>query len=169
MCPYRKIKLRGDTVRRLDPDVAAFRKVGGEQGLGELQQALEEPYPHKRLSAYADGRGIHVGLISKHAIAKQENLAAFPPGPELDSHDIDAEVAPRSVDPDAANTLWIRVNKGGSTGDVITAHLQSKLASFRPSNSRTAFTPGMRTSAPRWPISGRCAARQRQSRCLSLA
>ena len=137
----RKLALLGAVIAAVDPDVVALQEVGGDAPLLDLQQALEGRYPHRRASTSPDGRGIGVAFLSKLAIADQDELVSFPPGPALDIHDVDAEGQAVPVTRMGRGALRIRVAKDGIAVDVLSAHLKSKLLSYRRPGGRTSFVP----------------------------
>src|SRR5215210_8403164 len=81
---HAKLALLAGVIARLDPDVVALQEIGGEEPLGDLQQALGGAYPHRAVSAFPDRRGICVAFLSKHAVEARADIVDFPPGPALD-------------------------------------------------------------------------------------
>jgi predicted extracellular nuclease len=65
----------------------------------------------------------------------------LPPGPALDVRELSASGEPRPVTRLGRGALRIRVAKEGLTVDLITAHLKSKLLSFRRPGGETSFVP----------------------------
>lgn len=140
----RKLPVLAAIIRLNDPDVVALQEVGGDGPLLDLQQELDNAYPHRAVSAFPDKRGIGVAFLSKHPIAAQEDIVGFPEGPALLIHDFTPEGEITPVTRMGRGALRIRVTKDGLTVDLITTHLKSKLLSFlRPDGEegRTSFAP----------------------------
>ncbi len=136
-----KLSLLARVINRLDPDVVALQELGGEEPLGDLQQALDGAYPHRAVSAFADRRGIRVAFLSKHAVDEgPEDIVDFPPGPALDIQGLSPTGEAIPIDRMGRGALRIRVTKSGLTVDLITAHLKSKLLTF-PRPGGMSFTP----------------------------
>jgi endonuclease/exonuclease/phosphatase family metal-dependent hydrolase len=136
----RKLTLLANTIAGLDPDVVALQELGGDEPLGDLQEALGVRYPHRRFSAFPDRRGIGVGFLSRLPIDDSEDIVQLPAGPALDVSDLDETGNPVRIDRMGRGALRIRVAKEGFTTDLVTAHLKSKLLSFaRPGG--TSFAP----------------------------
>ena len=135
-----KLRLLAGMIGDLSPDVVALQEVGGDGALIDLQAALGRAYPHREVSAFPDGRGIRVGLLSKHEIEEKEDVVEFPEGPALDVHDITPTGEAKPVDRMGRGALRVRVVKEGLRVDVISCHLKSKLLSF-PRPWGTSFTP----------------------------
>lgn len=159
-----KLRLLAEVITRLDPDVVALQELGGEEALGDLQQALGGTYRHHAVSAFPDRRGIRVAFLSRHPVDKLEDLVDFPPGPALDIQGLSATGEAVPVDRMARGALRIRLTKNGLTVDLITAHLKSKLLTFpRPGGS--SFTP--RDEAERAQVAG-IALLQRTAEAVTL-
>jgi endonuclease/exonuclease/phosphatase family metal-dependent hydrolase len=137
---WSKLGLLADVIGRLDPTVVALQEVGGEGPLEDLQGALGGSYPHRAVSAFPDGRGIRVAFLSKHTVEESEDIVDFPPGPALDIHDLTASGEATPIDRMSRGALRVRITKDGLTVDLVTAHLKSKLLSFRRPWG-TSFTP----------------------------
>lgn len=136
----RKLELLAGVIGRLDPDVVALQEVGGEEPLDDLQSALDGAYPHVAISAFPDGRGIGVAVLSKHAVQEQTDLVDFAAGPALDIHTLTATGDPKPIDRMSRGALRVRVTKDGLQVDLVTAHLKSKLLTF-PRPGGGSFTP----------------------------
>ena len=119
-----KLAALAGTIGRLDPDVLAVQEVGDPAALQDLVDRLPGSW-HSGV-ADPDGRGIRVGVVSKLALTRLEQVRAFP-----------AKLAPVQVD-DTGKTitqigrpaLRVRVRTGGVDIDVVSVHLKSKLLSF---------------------------------------
>lgn len=137
----RKVSMLANVIEQLDSDVVALQETGGEDAIHDLQQALEGNYPHRAISSSPDERGIRVAFLSRHALVEApEDIRAFPPGPALTIHDLTPTGGTQPVVRMGRGALRIRIAKGGRTVDVITAHLKSKLLSFKRPGG-TSFTP----------------------------
>jgi endonuclease/exonuclease/phosphatase family metal-dependent hydrolase len=136
-----KLRLLAGVIGGLGPDAVALQEVGGDEPLADLQEALGGAYPHRAASGFADGRGIRVAFLSKHRVAKREDVVEFPEGPALDVHDLSADGGTEPIDRMGRGALRIRVAKEGFTVDLISCHLKSKLLSFRRPGGRTSFVP----------------------------
>lgn len=135
-----KLALLVATITQLDPDVLALEEVGGAEPLLDLQQPLAA-YPHSRLSAFPDDRGIRVAYLSKHAIATHEDIVDFPPGPALQINGLNSAGNVVPLTRMGRGALRIRVSVAGVTVDLITLHLKSKLLTFPRPAGGSAFEP----------------------------
>lgn len=136
-----KLRLLAGVIAELGSDVVALQEVGGDEPLADLQEALGGAYPHRAISAFPDRRGIRVAFLSKHPIQEQKDIVDFPPGPALDVHDLTADGGTEPVERMGRGALRVRVDRGGLAMDLVTAHLKSKLLSFRRPGGRTSFVP----------------------------
>ena len=137
-----KLQLLANVINQLAPDVVALQEVGGLEPLSDLQQALGAGYPHRAISAFPDPRGIRVAFLSKLAlVGPPVDTVDFPPGPALDIHDLTATGGSTPITHMSRGALRIRVSKGGVTVDLITAHLKSKLLTFRLPGGGSSFEP----------------------------
>lgn len=135
-----KLTLLANVINQLDPDVVALQEIGGLEPLHDLQQALGGTYAHRAISNFPDSRGIRVAFLSKHAVDEPEDIVDFPPGPALDIHDLAGTGESVPLNRMSRGALRIRLTKDGFTVDLITAHLKSKLLTFkRPGGS--SFAP----------------------------
>ncbi|MBE9080484.1 endonuclease/exonuclease/phosphatase family protein [Romeria aff. gracilis LEGE 07310] len=129
-------------IRDLDPDVLAVQEVGGPEPFEDLVAALQDQYPHQRLSTNPDRRGIRVGFLSKLEIAASDELVQFP--------EAGLPTVPR-LDSKGDFYQSTRLNRGAlriqvqSQSDIpiylITAHLKSKLLTFPNPSGRARFSP----------------------------
>lgn len=113
------------------PDVVGLQEVGGEEPLADLQQALSGVFPFRATSLFPDARGIRVAYLSQLPIDQQTHIVDFPPGPALSIQDLAADGSAVPVTRMGRGALHIRFSKEGQPVDVITAHLKSKLLTFR--------------------------------------
>jgi predicted extracellular nuclease len=126
----------------LDPDVLAVQEVGSTAAFHDLVSLLQGRYPHARLSAHPDARGIRVGFVSKLAIEDAEELLDFPqaglprvPGTDDQGNLIDVTSFGRGA-------LRIRVRPTPELPiHLLTAHLKSKLLTFPSATGGPRFTP----------------------------
>ncbi len=131
-----KLDLLANVILGQKPDVLALQEVGGEDPLWDLQQKLGVTYAHSKSSVFPDGRGIRVAFLSKHAIDEWEDIVDFPPGPALDVQELDGSGNAVPITRMGRGALRVRVKIDGLTVDLITAHLKSKLLTFkRPGGS----------------------------------
>lgn len=139
--PYeRKLRLIGDTVDALAPDIIAFQEIGSEDAFDDLGDALGSAFVHRRLSRAPDGRGIRVGIIGRYPIIDDEDIVDFPDGPALRIETLNGDGDRVPMTRMGRGALRVRVAFGGSSVDVMTAHLKSKLLSF-PSRHGGRFQP----------------------------
>jgi endonuclease/exonuclease/phosphatase family metal-dependent hydrolase len=136
-----KLDLLQGTIEHLEPDVIAFQEIGGEEAFQDLQQALGAEFPHRRLSAFEDGRGIRVGFIARHAIDEAEDVVDFPPGPAFQINDIDQQGNARPLTRMGRGALRVRMRKDGFAVHLVTAHLKSKLLTYPSRPDRPRFKP----------------------------
>jgi endonuclease/exonuclease/phosphatase family metal-dependent hydrolase len=120
-----KLQALANTITGLAPDVLAVQEVGQPEALADLVDHLAGTW-HTAL-ADPDGRGIRVGVLSRLPLGGVEQVVAFPEG-----------LQPIQVD-DTGTTmsamgrpgLRVRVEQdSGTTLDVISCHLKSKLLTF---------------------------------------
>jgi endonuclease/exonuclease/phosphatase family metal-dependent hydrolase len=119
-----KIHSLAETITAISPDVLAVQEVGPAPALDDLAAALDGTW-HTAVAA-PDGRGIRVGLLSRHQLRQVEQVTDFPAG-----------LGPVQVD-DNGNTisglgrpaLKGTVTSGGRDVHVVSAHLKSKLLTF---------------------------------------
>ena len=112
------------TIADLDPDILAIQEILNPDALEDLLTRLDGSW-HTAL-ADPDGRGIRVGLLSRHALTDLVQIRDFPD-----------RVLPIQADDDGATiahlgrpALRARLRTAGRTIDVISVHLKSKLLSF---------------------------------------
>lgn len=119
-----KLDALAETIGRLEPDVLAIQEVGDPEALDDLVTRLDGRW-HTEL-AEPDGRGIRVGMLSQLSLTKVEQVRDFPD-----------YLKPVQVDDDGSTinelgrpALRTRVRTGGTSIDVISAHLKSKLLTY---------------------------------------
>jgi endonuclease/exonuclease/phosphatase family metal-dependent hydrolase len=137
-----KLESLAAVILNLDPDVLAVQEVGSMASLNDLVHLLQGRYPHTRLSAHPDSRGIRVGFLSRLAIEDGEEILDFPltglpsvPGIDSQGNLIDVTNFSRGA-------LRIQVRpKQELPINLITAHLKSKLLTFPSAAGGPRFTP----------------------------
>lgn len=119
-----KLVALASTVRALEADVVAVQEVGPPPALDDLVSAVGGIW-HTEVAA-PDGRGIRVGLMSRHPLHGVEQVTTFPPG-----------LAPVQVGDDGRTldrlgrpALKATVSVGGREVHVVSVHLKSKLLTF---------------------------------------
>ncbi|MDQ5824862.1 MAG: endonuclease/exonuclease/phosphatase family protein [Chloroflexota bacterium] len=134
-------------IRDIDVDVIALQEIGSQQTFLDLQAGLGGNYPHAELSPQPDGRGIRVGFLSKLPLSNVQSISNFPDG--------GLSLTPRAIGSsatDPANTPLNAMGRGalkvtatlsnGTTINLITTHLKSKLISYPPdANGKQRFQP----------------------------
>lgn len=119
-----KLTALADTIRELAPDVLAVQEVGDPDALTALADRIGGDW--KRATADPDGRGIRVGFLSRLELTDITQLRDFPPGLRpIQVDDTDTAVAAMG-----RPALQVRVQAGGRSIDLITAHFKSKLLTF---------------------------------------
>ncbi|MDD5580113.1 MAG: endonuclease/exonuclease/phosphatase family protein [Methylobacter sp.] len=137
-----KLHSLAETILNLDPDVLAVQEVGGPAPFTDLVALLEERYPHSVLSTHADPRGIRVGFLSKLIIEDSEEITTFPSTglPKVSS--LDGQGQFQEISSFGRGAPGIRVNPSPDQSvHLITAHLKSKLLTFRSASGQPRFTP----------------------------
>ncbi len=121
----RKLEALAAMITRIAPDVLAVQEVGDAPALDELRMRLEGDW-NVELTPDADERGIRVGFLSRLPFTEVERIRKFP-----------ANTDPVRLQDDGTTTtqmgrgaLHVQVDAGGTTVDLITAHLKSKLLRF---------------------------------------
>ncbi|MGR9085955.1 MAG: endonuclease/exonuclease/phosphatase family protein [Gammaproteobacteria bacterium] len=137
-----KLDSLAQTILSLDPDVLAVQEVGGPEPLADLAALLKGRYPHSRLSMHPDLRGIRVGFLSRLAIEHSEDLTAFPQGALPKVSSVDARGRILDISSFGRGALCIRVRPASDRPvNLLTAHLKSKLLTYRSASGQTRFTP----------------------------
>lgn len=135
-----KLDRLAEVILALDPDVLALQEVG--DAFPDLEARLQGRYPHTRLSAHPDPRGIRVGFLSKLAIEAHQEIVEFPVEglpqvPGLDSRGNLTDI--RQL---GRGALLIRVRpQPGRPIHLLTAHLKSKLLTFPSATGGERFSP----------------------------
>lgn len=120
-----KLKALAETISDLAPDVLAVQEVGDPEALADLTGRLGGGW-HSAL-ADPDGRGIGVGVLSRLPPSSVEQVVDFPDGLRPIQVDDTADAMSAMGRP----ALRVRVElDSGTTVDVISCHLKSKLLSF---------------------------------------
>ncbi len=136
-----KLNLLAEVILEADPDVVALQEIGGEDALLDLQIALRGTFPHMASSAFPDRRGIRVAFLSRLEITHLADFADFPAGAATQIFSQDASGAAVPLTRMGRGALLIRVEKGGHHITLLTAHLKSKLLSFKTASGKSSFTP----------------------------
>lgn len=119
----KKLKSLAAIVSDLAPDVLAVQEVGDPDALDYLASRLKGTW-HTAL-AEPDGRGIRVGFLSQSALTKVDEILEFP-----------AHLGPVQVDDGGTiekmgrPALKARIRKDGTSFDIVSVHLKSKLLSY---------------------------------------
>ncbi|MEA2574985.1 MAG: hypothetical protein QOH93_2283 [Chloroflexia bacterium] len=121
----------------VNADVIALQEIGSEQTFLDLKTGLGGKYPHGELSPKPDIRGIRVGFLSKLPLSSVKSISAFPEG--------SLSLAPTAIGGsvgDPENAPLTAMGRGalkvtatlpnGTTVNLITTHLKSKLISYPP-------------------------------------
>lgn len=119
-----KLDTLAQTITELEPDVLAVQEVGDPEALGDLVAKLNGDWRSEL--AEPDGRGIRVGFISRPALSKVTQYSEFIEG--LEEIQVDDEGG--TLREMGRPALRARVRSGGTSVDVISTHLKSKLLSF---------------------------------------
>lgn len=135
-----KLALLADVISQHNPDVVALQETGGLEPLQDLQEALGGAFARGVVSAFPDGRGIRVALLSQLPISGQADIVDFPSGPALDVHNLTPTGDTVPIRRLGRGAIWVRVTKNGQMFHLITAHLKSKLLSY-PRVGGSSFTP----------------------------
>jgi len=126
----------------LDPDVLAVQEVGSPAAFNDLVGLLQARYPHLRLSAHPDSRGIRVGFLSKLVIEEMEEILVFPEAGLPKVAGLDQQGNLIDVTSLGRGALRIQVSPNpGFPIDFITAHLKSKLLTYPSATGRPRFSP----------------------------
>ncbi len=137
-----KLSRLSDAILRLDPDVLALQEIGSVQACSDLIARLGGLYPHVRLSARPDGRGIRVGFLSKLPIEQSEDITVFPAEGLTSVPGIDDMGAVTTITRLSRGALRIRVRpRPDLPVDCITAHFKSKLLTYPQRPKVSSFSP----------------------------
>lgn len=119
-----KLDALAATITDLAPDVLAVQEVGDPDALEDLTGRLDGDW-HTAL-ADPDGRGIRVGVMSRHTLSDVGQITDFPE--HLSPVQVDDEG--NTIDQLGRPGLRVRVEIDGTGLDVVSVHLKSKLLSF---------------------------------------
>ncbi|MFL5804774.1 MAG: endonuclease/exonuclease/phosphatase family protein [Roseiflexaceae bacterium] len=117
----------------IQPDVVAVQEVGGLGPFHVLQQHLNGRYPHARLSAHPDLRGIRVGFLSRFPLEEVDDLFAIPAGALRGM--VDTQGQPIAHMGRGALKITVQPAPGWRI-NLVTAHLKSKLITYPPDPQR---------------------------------
>lgn len=119
-----KLDALAATILAMAPDVLAVQEVGDPAALADLADRVGGTW--HRHTAEPDGRGIRVGFLSRTELTNLTQIAAFPAG-----------LRPIQVDDTATRiqalgrpALAARVILDGTSVDLVSCHLKSKLLTF---------------------------------------
>jgi endonuclease/exonuclease/phosphatase family metal-dependent hydrolase len=125
----------------LDADVLAVQEVGSKDAFKDLVDRLQGRYPHTKLSAKPDSRGIRVGFLSKLAIEESEDIVDFPKLGLPSVQSTAGEADPDGITQLSRGALRILVKpKPNLPVHLINAHLKSKLLTFASQGGKPRFT-----------------------------
>ena len=120
-----KLTALAETITELAPDVLAVQEVGEPEALDDLVHRLGTTW-HTAL-ADPDGRGIRVGMLSRLPLSDIEQVVDFPDG----LRPIQVDDSGITMGEMGRPALRVRVESdGGTTLDVMSCHLKSKLLTF---------------------------------------
>lgn len=112
------------TISALEPDILAVQEVGDPIALKDLAARVGGTWHVE--TADPDDRGIRVGFMSRHNLTKVKQISTFP-----------EHIRPIQIDDTDAvlghmgrPALRARISIKGSTIDLLSAHLKSKLLSY---------------------------------------
>lgn len=119
-----KLKALVATITELAPDVLAVQEVGDPTAVADLAARLDGTW-HTAL-ANPDGRGIRVGMLSRLPLSGIEQVVNFPAG----LRPVQVDDTAKTMNEMGRPALRVRVEAGGTSVDVVSCHLKSKLLSF---------------------------------------
>lgn len=136
-----KLEALAETITELAPDVLTVQEVGDPEAVADLIELLDGTW-HIELAS-PDGRGIRVGVLSRLPLSNVEQVVEFPEG----LHPIQVDDTATTMSKMGRPALRVRVEqRDGTTLDVISCHLKSKLLAFpggrfrpRDENERARF------------------------------
>jgi endonuclease/exonuclease/phosphatase family metal-dependent hydrolase len=138
----KKLESLAKVILELEPDVLAIQEIGDLDAFEELIAMLEGRYPHVRVSAFPDPRGIRVGFLSKLAIEEHEDIKTFPEGSLLKVSGYVTETSVTEITKLGRGALRILVKPESSLPiHLINAHFKSKLLTFLSSTDQVRFVP----------------------------
>jgi endonuclease/exonuclease/phosphatase family metal-dependent hydrolase len=120
-----KLDALAATINRLSPDVLAVQEVGDPAAVGDLRGRLNGSW-NTELSPDADGRGIRVGFLARHAMHDVERVRAFPAGTSPVQLDDPGTMTAQM----GRGALRVRVTVDSTPVDIVTCHLKSKLLHY---------------------------------------
>lgn len=137
-----KLSFLARVILNIDPDVLAVQEVGSLVAFHDLVNLLHGCYPHLKLSAHPDPRGIRVGFLSKLVIEETEEILAFPPEglPKVPGLDHQGNLTDVSNFGRGALRIQVRVTPEFVI-NFITAHLKSKMPTYATTTGRPRFSP----------------------------
>jgi endonuclease/exonuclease/phosphatase family metal-dependent hydrolase len=128
-------------MEHIDADVIAVQEVGDVATFDDLVRRLPRDYRHTVLSDHPDPRGIRVGFISKLALTQREHMIDFHPDGLATVPGVGADGDPTEVTRFGRGIVRVRVRpRPNFNVHLITAHLKSKLLTFRGPRGGTLFS-----------------------------
>lgn len=119
-----KLTTLAATINDLAPDALCVQEIGDPDALDDLVALLNGTW--RTALADPDGRGIRVGIISKPALTKVEQIRDFPE----QLRPIQVKDDGTTIDAMGRPALRARIRSKGTSVDVVSTHLKSKLLTF---------------------------------------
>jgi endonuclease/exonuclease/phosphatase family metal-dependent hydrolase len=138
-----KLNYIATTIKALRSDVVALQEILDQGALKDLANQLGFSY----FAATPDGRGIGVALLARYAPPQPATeIAHWQLAPGIEVRDFDNNGAIKVLPQFPRPAFKITIPHNGSEIEIITAHLKSKLLSFRGHFSTTDETLRARTA-----------------------
>lgn len=127
-----KLDFLKDAISNIGPDVVAVQELGGGEAdaantLATLNARLGQAYPHHALSQHPDGRQIRVAFFSRLPLSGITDIINFADGELATLPSWHGETMTRL----GRGALLATISVGGHTIDLLTAHLKSKLITYK--------------------------------------
>ncbi len=120
-----KIGALAATITQMDPDILAVQEVGDPAALTDLANRAGGTW--HTATADPDGRGIRVGFLSRLGLTSVTQVVAFPDG----LRPIQVDDTATAINQMGRPALRVQVRTtGGSSVDLVSCHLKSKLLTF---------------------------------------
>ncbi|HSL03667.1 MAG TPA: endonuclease/exonuclease/phosphatase family protein [Nitrospiraceae bacterium] len=138
-----KLNLIATTIKVLGSDIVALQEILDQGALEDL--AIQLKFNH--YAATPDGRGIGVAMLTRNAAAQgPTQIDQWQLAPGIEVRDFENNGAIKVVPEFPRPALKITIAYNGNQIEIITAHLKSKLLSFRGHFSTTDETLRARTA-----------------------